>query len=330
MSGFLWKQWERKGRTGVWITGYEGEPPANLIVPEQIDHFPVTGIDRFAFAGQQSIRKIRLPQRLETLALFAFQNCVNLESLELFNTTQDYYDGVVRGCTSLKDVIVHCILPDNYIIVREMLRDTDGALRFHLLQDGPAAGDADKGTVESRTGTEEHSTASGSIQTSEWQRLDLTFPEYVSEAREDTMARAIHFSIEGAGMAYRECVSRHSLDLQAYDLLLPRLTEYDFEAAADICLGRLMYPVSLSPAARRQYQTYLQSHAASVLEKEIREQRTEAVRYLTREKLIPEAVLDGAVAAAAKAGQTGICSILMDYQHSLTGGTPAGKLDLDW
>lgn len=56
------------------------------------------------------------------------------------------------------------------------------------------------------------------------------------------MARAIHFSIEGAGMAYRECVGKHRLDLAGYDRLLEKLTAYDAAAAVRIAFGRLMYP----------------------------------------------------------------------------------------
>lgn len=298
MSGFVWKIIEDRGEKAAELTGYDGNPGSELIIPEMLDDLPVRRIGRFALEGQQEIRRIRLPRNLRTLSLFAFQNCGQLEQLELYNTTEDYYDGVIRGCTALKDVIVSCVLPDNYIIVRELLGDTDGALRFHLLGK---------------------------------QRIELTFPEYVSEAREDTMARAIHFSIEGAGMAYRECVSKHSLDLAAYDRLLPRLTEYDFEAAADICLGRLRYPVSLGREAAAQYRHYLLTHGDKVLAKEIREQRTEVVGWLCREKLIPSTALAAGVAAAADAGETQICSLLMDYQHSLSAspGGP-GRLRLDW
>ena len=142
------------------------------------------------------------------------------------------------------------------MVIRSMLQDVDVTLTFRLLD------------PEGR------------------ERIRLTFPEYVNEAKEDTMARAIHFSIEGAGMAYRECVGKRTLDLAGYDRLLGRLTDYDFDVAARIAFGRLLYPEGLSEQAEGGYETFLRDNDEKTLRFLIREGlRSDYVQNRVREEL---------------------------------------------
>ncbi|SEA23938.1 Leucine rich repeat-containing protein [Lachnospiraceae bacterium NK3A20] len=348
MAGFKYTIQDKNGATGIEITGYEGEIRA-LYLPEEIDGAPVRSIGKFAFDGRRDLGEVHLPGSLRTLGLFAFRNCISLRSMELYNTTEDYYDGVIRACTSLRDITVHCVLPDNYIIVRELLQDTDAALTFHLIRED-SQDDSQKTGAFPNAGTGEaarpagNRTGSGEDIPQTFRQMDengnneeqppriieLTFPEYVSETNEDTMARAIHISIEGAGMAYRECVSKRSIDFAGYDRLLERLTEYDADTAADICLGRLRYPVALDPSARIRYEEYLRAHAGQVLIKVTREKRTDVVRFLAERALIPEEDIADAVAFASREENTEICGILMDYRHTHFDRAQPSTLSLDW
>ena len=302
--GFIWEKITCLGKEAAQIGGYEGNIP-DLVIPETIEGLPVCSIAAHAFSGRNDIRSAVLPESLVTLRPFAFYNCPELKTMDLYNTTDDYYDGVIRQCPVLGEITVHCVQPENYVIVRSMLQDVDVTLTFRLLDP---------------EGTE---------------RIRRTFPEYVNEAREDTMARAIHFSIEGAGMAYRECVEKRALNLAEYDRLLGRLTDYDFDVAAQIAFGRLLYPEGLSDTAREGYEKFLRENDEKALRYLIHEDERKScvleTRLMTERGLIEDKGLDAAMKEAADRGRTGLCSILMEYRGDLReSGNRATALSLDW
>lgn len=302
--GFIWEKISYQGKEAAQINGYEGKIP-DLVIPEKIEGLQVRSIAAHAFSGRNDIRSAVLPESLVTLRPFAFYNCPELKTMELYNTTDDYYDGVIRQCPCLREIAVHCVRPENYVIVRSMLQDVDVTLMFRLLDP------------------------------EETERIRLTFPEYVNEAKEDTMARAIHFSIEGAGMAYRECVGKKALDLAGYDRLLGRLTDYDFDVAAQIAFGRLLYPEGLSETAREGYEAFLRENDGKALRYLIHEDERRScvpeTRLMTERGLIGENGLDAALKEAADQGRTGLCSILMEYRGSLReSGNGAAALSLEW
>ncbi len=308
--GFTWEKITLMGQEGIQITGYEGAL-SDLLLPDVLEELPVRSIAAHAFSGRDELRSVRLGRNLKMLRPFAFYNCTALRTMELCSTTDDCYDGVIRQCPSLRRITVHMIQPDNYVLLRSLLQDVDSTLTFRLLFDEPL-------------------TEGGGNE------LRLTFPEYVNEAREDTMARAIHFSIEGAGMAYRECVGKRQLDLNGYDRLLDRLTEYDFAVAVRIALDRLQYPVGLSEQAEKGYESFLRENAEGVLEILIHEDREDSraaeLQLLTRRRLPDDKALEHGLQLAAQEGRTGLCGILMEYRRTRQGtnGTAGAGLQLEW
>lgn len=302
--GVTWQESTFRGEAAAEITGYEGAIP-DLEIPGELEGRPVRSIAAHAFSDRTDLRSVCLPESLVTLRPFVFYNCAGLKTIRLCNTTEDCYDGVIRQCRKLHEIYVKCVCPENYILIRSLLQDVDGMLTFHLLD---SAGE---------------------------ETAQLTFPEYVNEAKEDTMARAIHFSIEGAGMAYRECVGKKKLDFAGYDRLLSRLTEYDFDAAARIAFGRLLYPEELSDKAGTEYEAFLKDNDEKVLEFLIREDEEKSsvpqLRLLTGRRLIGDQGLDAALEMAAEKERTGLCSILMEYRAARDKTEEKGvTFSLDW
>lgn len=299
--GLKWETITQRGETCLQADGFDGAV-RDLVIPGMEGGMPVRSIGGHAFAGRRDLRSVRLPESLKTIRSFAFYDCPSLSEMELYNTTDDYYDGVIRQCPSLRQITVQCVKPDDFAIVREMLQDVDVTLRFRLM-----------------TGEGE---------------LRLTFPEYVSEAREDTMARAIHFSIEGAGMAYRECVGKRALDLAGYDRLLTRLTDYDFAVAADIAIGRLSCPLGLSEKAEKGYEEFLRDHDRKALELLIRkdagENRTSDVKMMTQRKLIGPAALEAGLELASEEGSVAIGALLMEYRRREDAAQKPESFSLEW
>ena len=260
------------------VTGYDGVVRA-LHIPPFLDGYPVRSIGPHAFDGRRDLTEVALPDSVRALRVFAFHGCLSLRRLILTDSIRDCYDGVIRHCPQLEEVRVRALSGD-LSVCRALLTDSDRRMTFDIeLPDG---------------------------------NVRLTFPGYAYEAREDTFARVIHFSIEGTGYSYRECVGRHALDLQTFDRLFVRAVSDDEAAAGMIALDRLMVPYRLGDAAAEQYRVYLRKNAKAVLARLIASANDGAVRFMAREGLVPEDARRQALRLAAGAGQTQICALLME------------------
>lgn len=297
MSFTYVKQTARDGSEYIEITGLQSRQ-SRVSVPDSLEGLLVRSIGSHAFAERSFLRELIVPASVKTLRSFAFYACQNLERLSLHDTTDDYYDGVIRQCTGLRQITIEGS-GENFILMKQMLADVDMALRFRLLLGG--------------------------------KEIRLTFPEYVSEAREDTMARAIHFSTWGSGIAYRECVTKKNIDLSEYDRLLPRLTDYDFASAAEISLDRLMFPEGLVAAAEKQYRDFVKERSERILKLLIGQEDVQAVSFLSAEGLIGKEALEPSLSLASQKGESEICAVLMEEQKKYgSGGTVLTLGDFDF
>jgi hypothetical protein len=236
------------------ITGFEGSV-TDLVVPEEIEGHRVEAIGNHAFSGRQDLLSVELPGSIRILYGFAFHNCRKLKKITLFDSLQDYYDGVCRQCDSLEEVDI-TIRDGWYEVVRNFLADNDKTLRFVLHV---------QATQDSAHETAD--LASDSTETT----ACLTFPEYVYDFNENTMARTIQFSIAGSGMFYRECVDRRSINYRQYDSLFEKAVIDGNAVSEDIAIGRLLYPVELSDAHRRAYEDFVAKNAGNILTRLVKE-----------------------------------------------------------
>ena len=277
----------------IEITGYEGRVTF-LKIPSKIQGLPVRSIGRHAFDGRKDLKEVRLPDSVRSLGSFCFYNTRSLEYLSLSDSVEDYHDGAIRQCTGLKEIRIDFRKQDNFAILKSMLGDNEKMLRFLLaLPEGD---------------------------------LRLTFPPYYDSYKEDTMARAIHHSLNGAGFSYRECVMRRSIDFRTYDRCFSRVIYDNYQAAIDIALDRLMYPVQLPDQAALVYERYLTQTADQVLPFLLGRKDAERIRFLTGRKMIPREALPEAVRIASEGKQAEICALLMEYQNRYF-GLHAGAAD---
>ena len=145
----------------IQITGFEGEV-RDLMIPADIDGKSVEAIGNHAFSGRDDIRIVQIPETVKTLYGFSFHNCRNLYKISLYDSIDDYYDGVCRQCDSLTDIDI-TIKRDWYEVIRNFLADNDKTLRF---------------TIHRQQETSQ-----------------LTFPEYVYDFADNTMARTIRIGL---------------------------------------------------------------------------------------------------------------------------------------
>ncbi len=282
----------------VMITGFD-EGTSDLVVPAEIDGLPVEAIGNHAFSGRQDLLTVTLPGSIKTLYGFAFHNCRKLKKISLFDSIDDYYDGVCRQCDSLKEVEI-TVIRGWYEVVRNFLADNDRTLRFvlNLQEDSEDNAGHPAKTV-------------------------LTFPEYVYDFNENTMARTIQFSIAGSGMFYRECVDRRSIDYRQYDRLFEKAVIDGGEISENIAIDRLLYPVELAEDFRKAYEEYVRANAESILKRLVEESPNEPenqgiVKALLTygsngpaEGLLPSEAVDMAIKLSAQKGFTQMSAVLM-------------------
>lgn len=299
---FLYEVCEERGEKYIEITGYDGEISV-LTVPSQLrasektkaagtavlaeltlsaELLPVRSIGSHAFEGRRDLKEILLPASIRRLRAFAFHNCESLRRVTLCDSAEDYYDGVFRHCTSLRLIELHSG-GRNYSLMKSILEDNDGSLRFLLhLPDGD---------------------------------VRLSFPSYALIASENTMARTIQFAYEGGGYAYRECVRKREIRYREYDRLFPFTMRDDPQMAAEIAADRLMYPHDLDENAKDLYERFLRDNASLALQLFIRNREEERVLFMTREGFPDEDAILEALRLASERNETAVCAILMDSRR---------------
>ena len=232
---------ENGPETGAVVTGLNRDRSV-VEVPEMLGGVPVRKIAPHAFSGRAGLGAVSFPASLRSIGAFALHNCPDLEEIALHDGITDYHNGVVRQDLQLRRVRL-TVRRGNYMVMRDILSDTDARLCFCLdLPDGEAR---------------------------------LLFPGYDYTFAENTMARTIQFSILGSGMVYRECVRRKGIGWREYDRLFPRVILDDAHAAAEIAADRLLFPYDLAPVHAKAYEDYLRDTAEEAL--------SQFVEDLTRE-----------------------------------------------
>ena len=281
----------------IEITGFDGSV-RSLTIPDRLDGLPVRSIGKHAFAGRKDLREAVLPQSIKRLCLFAFHNCTALRRMSLYDSVEDYYDGVIRQCTALEEIEIR-LSGESYAIVKDMLSDNDHAMSFRLLLPE--------------------------------EEIRLSFPEYALIASENTMARTIQFAYEGGGYAYRNCVRKKEIRFREYDRLFSFMERDDASFAAVIASDRLMFPHDLDETAEKHYTECLRAHAAQALERFIRSGQIDRVRLLTERGLADAEASAGALKTASELGETAICAVLMESGREAAGKHQDLALELeDW
>lgn len=88
------------------IGGYEGEVPANLVIPQIYEGKKVIGIEACVFQGNRNIITLSLPGTLFSIGDEAFKSCRRMESLTLENGISYIGDSSFENCDALKAVTI--------------------------------------------------------------------------------------------------------------------------------------------------------------------------------------------------------------------------------
>ena len=87
----------------VVITRYSGNA-TNVVIPAQIEDFPVTSIGQAAFRDCSNLTEIVLPDSLTSIRDSAFSGCSNLVSIDLPDNLTSIGKWAFNGCTNLSSI----------------------------------------------------------------------------------------------------------------------------------------------------------------------------------------------------------------------------------
>ena len=106
------------------VTGYLGTDWSTLTIPAEVGGKTVTGIATGAFAGQQAIQHIVLPESVKTIGSSAFADCTGLQDIDLSHVTS-MGNGAFQRCMALKTVVLGegmTVVPENAFAFCSSLR----------------------------------------------------------------------------------------------------------------------------------------------------------------------------------------------------------------
>ncbi len=91
-------------RARVIFTGW-GAVSGDVIIPPEIDGYPVTAIDKYAFASCD-ITSVSVPDSVTSIGESAFENCDELKSIVIPEGITEIADGAFYDCDSLTEVTI--------------------------------------------------------------------------------------------------------------------------------------------------------------------------------------------------------------------------------
>ena len=104
-----------EGADGLYITGYEGQLPADLVFPSQLDGQPVVGITEFWVDGT-GVKTVTIPDSIQKTYGLDFFRWENLETVNFGAGVQSIGCGMFGDCFALKAVNVSPNNPNYYSI----------------------------------------------------------------------------------------------------------------------------------------------------------------------------------------------------------------------
>lgn len=95
-----------EGQGELYITGYRGELPAHLTLPNVYDGKPVTQILDGAFKDCAELVSVTIPEGIRLVGVSSFEGCSNLTGVSFPASTKIITSYAFRNCTSLTGVTI--------------------------------------------------------------------------------------------------------------------------------------------------------------------------------------------------------------------------------
>ena len=303
----------------------EGQALRRVFLPDSIET-----IGAYAFHGCCALERVSLPKKLQEISLRMFHGCASLEQITLPAGLKGIGDYAFYGCDSLKKLrlpeSVERIGKYAFYNCRKMeeinipLTATDLNMGMFLncdalqyLSFGRCRHISD---LIAGLNHELHLTIGFPRENGEIETCKLLIPDFQYEYIEDTPARQFHQVNYGTGHIFRQCIGNSEIDFRRYDEIF-YLTKREDEAETVLLLAmnRLQYPYRLQEKHKENYLHYIRDHFLWAAEYYINRNETEKIKLFADWGLFTQENLPMVMDIAQKRGRTAILSFLMDYQH---------------
>lgn len=107
-DGVIYELYDGETPTSAIIDVNYTELPENLVIPSEIDGYVVKLIWISAFATASNLISVTVPNTVERIEEYAFENCKNLKNVNFENGSKLEYvmDGAFEGCSSLESIVL--------------------------------------------------------------------------------------------------------------------------------------------------------------------------------------------------------------------------------
>ena len=302
--------WERTKAGSVRLLGVYGQTE-EAKVPESVSGLPVTELAPYCFApdghlpghyettafvydGEQElwqekseaghskdrgcmrlcgscIKRLTLPDTVESIGNLAFYNCTALEKIELGNRMEQLGSDVFMNCRSLHALVLRCGIGEKSG-ARKILAQLPGDVTVTFL-----AADGEKTVV--------------------------FYPEYTEHYDEIAPAHIFGRSIEGEGFRARQCFRDGVADLTQYDTIFKKAcAEESADTLRKIVCTRLEYPAGMTETAKSRYLEYLSAHGTEICVWLTRQKSIETIARFCENGWLPRKAVEESAAEAARGG----------------------------
>ena len=303
----------------------EGQALRRVFLPDSVET-----IGAYAFHGCAALERVSLSAKLQEISLRMFHGCAALEQITLPEGLKNIGDYAFYGCSSLKSLrlpeSVERIGKYAFYNCRKMaeinipLATTDLNMGMFLNCDalqymtfGRCRHISD---LISGLNHELHLTIDFPQENGETETCRLIIPDFQYEYIEDTPARQFHQVNYGTGHIFRQCIGNSEIDFRRYDEIF-YLTKREDEAETVLILAmnRLQYPYRMQAKHREVYLDYIRDHFFWAAEYYINRNENDKVKLFADWGLLTAENLPKVLDIAQAKGRTAILSFLMDYQH---------------
>lgn len=210
------------------------EPEEIVVIPEELEHLPVTELGAYALAGSGA-EEVYLPSKLQKIGAYAFYNCEKLKKISCSSRVNDLGTGVFAGARDV-EALDFTLFEGEKSCLKDLLSELRQTLRVRIVEQSAE-------------------------QKPESREARLIFPEYFEESVENTPARILFIETHGCGHRYRYCFVNRQFQYKDYDALFPHVkVQEPTELVTELALGRLMYPYGLTEKHRLMYLEYVAEH----------------------------------------------------------------------
>lgn len=204
-----------------------------ITIPETIDNYPVTSIERKAFLGIKGLRSVEIPASVQKIGDWAFAQCIHLREVTIKGTGEERLGrGVFEGDTRLERIALgEGVSEDCSVILATVIQRLAAE---YLLRD-------------SETGSENW-----------YMKWDLALSAFLSQDdlegySDKALCGEEDISYDGIGSVDGELLGEN------YSYIVEKNKNKCY-----LCLVRLMHPEHLSEKNRKTFADYLKNHEKGI------------------------------------------------------------------